>query len=389
VRVSGYLAAIGAKEIEPFELIDRIVAAPVETREGPEALRRAIWRDESGAEVWVHLNEDAPQTTTVLFRGTNRVTGRLGGFSPPVDGPFNGLVMVTDAEPALTPRLVLDLAEFGDASTTLATGRRVTVGIAGLLTEGHLFADRAAYLAACSRRGGEAPAVPLFPVGLRLQGDTPNASLGATVTHVEERRNSLSGEGFLVLTVEWEGHALEVAANPGDLRGSRPSPGSYLAARVWLVGFDLAYATTAPSDPARFPLRPGDAAAFAGYNGYLQLFQVTRVESHSQGGLVVHLRVFAELFDTVEALQAHPGERQLAITHLPLDAAALLDSDFAPLGRGPLTGVDEAAYTAWRQALEQGQAGIFAVPLDQLMNLMASTQQANEEAADEEPVGVE
>ena len=152
--MSGYLSAIGAKEIEPFDLIDKVVAAPVEVREGPELLRRVIWRDESGAEVWVHLNDGAPQTTTVLFRGPGRVTGRLGGFSPPVDGPLNGLVMVTDAEPALTPRLVLDLADYGDAATSLATGRRVTVGIAGLLTEGHLFADRAAYLAACSRRGG-------------------------------------------------------------------------------------------------------------------------------------------------------------------------------------------------------------------------------------------
>src|SRR5207244_3201551 len=130
--------------------------------------------------------------------------------------------------------------------------------VAGLLTEGHLFADRAAYLAACSRRGGETAAVPLFPVGLRPQGDTPTASLGGTVSRVEERRNSLSGERFLVLTVEWEGRTLEVAANPADLRGPRPSPGSYLAGRVWLVGFDLAYATVAPSDPARFPLRPGD-----------------------------------------------------------------------------------------------------------------------------------
>src|SRR5512132_1661293 len=85
--VSGYLPAIGAKEMEPLEVIDRAVQAAVETREGPEELRRAIWRDESGAEVWVHLSGGAPHTTSVVFRGSGRVTGDLTGFSPPVDGP--------------------------------------------------------------------------------------------------------------------------------------------------------------------------------------------------------------------------------------------------------------------------------------------------------------
>ena len=60
--MSGYLAAIGAKEIEPLEMVDRVMRSAVETREGPELLRRAIWRDESGAEVWVHLEGEARRT---------------------------------------------------------------------------------------------------------------------------------------------------------------------------------------------------------------------------------------------------------------------------------------------------------------------------------------
>ena len=34
--MSGYLPAIGAKEIEPLEMVDRAVRAAVEMREGPE-----------------------------------------------------------------------------------------------------------------------------------------------------------------------------------------------------------------------------------------------------------------------------------------------------------------------------------------------------------------
>jgi len=217
--VSGYLPAIGAKEIQPLEMVDRVVGSAVEVREGPEPLRRVIWRDESGAEVWVHLEGTAPHTTTVVFRGAGRVTGRLGGYSASTEGPMNGMVLLLGTEPELAPRLVLDLAEFGDAPAQISTGRRVSIGVSALLTEGRFFADRASYLAACSRRGGEAPAVSLMPVGLRLQGDRPNASLVGTIAGVEERRNSLTGESFKVLTVEWEDRMLEVAAHPADLRG--------------------------------------------------------------------------------------------------------------------------------------------------------------------------
>src|SRR5205823_5991492 len=147
---------------------------------------------------------------------------------------------------------------------------------------------------------------------LRLQGDRPNASLVGTIAGVEERRNSLTGESFKVLTVEWEDRMLEVAAHPADLRGERLMPGAYLAAQVWLVGYDLQYAAAAPADPAALPVRPGTVAAFAGWNGHLQLMQVTSVEKLPPGGIVVHVRIFGELFDSMESLQQHQGERQIA-----------------------------------------------------------------------------
>jgi hypothetical protein len=269
---------------------------------------------------------------------------------------------------------VLDLAGYGDAISRVCIGRRVTVGIAALLTEGRVFPDRAAYLAACSRRSGAEPAISLLPVGLRPQGDSPKASLVGTVSGVEERRNSLTGEWFLALIVEWEGQRLELAASAVDLQGERPQPGAYLTARVWLVGRDLAYATPVPAEPAVLPVGPGTVAAFAGWNGHLQLLQVIRVEPAPPGGMIVHLRVFAELFGNLEALQAHQGNRQIAISHLALDAGALLDSDLMPLGTAALAGVDEEAVRAWRQAFERGEAGVFAVPLDQVMHLLGDVQ---------------
>jgi hypothetical protein len=90
--------------------------------------------------------------------------------------------------------------------------------------------------------------------------------------------------------------------------------------------------------------------------------------------MIVHLRVFAELFGSLEALQAHQGNRQIAISHLALDAGALLDSDLMPLGSAALVGVDEEAYQSWRQAFERGEAGVFAVPLDQVMHLLGNVQ---------------
>jgi hypothetical protein len=383
-RVSGYLPAIGAKEIDPLEVVDRAVQVAVETREGPDELRRKIWRDESGAEIWVHLTGDAPHTTTVVFRGSGRVKGFLAGFSPPVDGPLNGMVMIATPEPALAPRLVLDLAEFGDAAPQFCNGRQVSVGVAGLLTEGGVFPDRASYLAACTRRGGEVSTVALQPIGMQSQGNTPSATLGGTISDVEERRNSLTGETFLVLDVEWEDQSLEVAAHPADLPGGPPAPGSYLSGKVWLVGFDLQYATAVPADPNEFPLRPGAVAAFAGYNGYLQLLQVTRLDHVEPGGLIVHMRIFAELFDSMESLQAHQGPREEAVPHLPIDAGAVLDSEIAVLGDGPLVQVNDAAYDAWRQAFERGEAGVFGIPLDQVIQFMANAQ-ADQQDAEEAP----
>jgi hypothetical protein len=383
--VSGYLPAIGAKEIEPLEMVDRVVGSAVETREGPPPLRRLIWRDESGAEVWVHLEGDAPHTTTVVFRGATRVTGRLAGYSASADGPMNGLVMLLATEPELAPRLVLDLAEFGDAPSRISAGRRVTVGVSALLTGGRLFPDRAAYLSACSRRVGEEPAVSLMPVGLKLQGDRPNGTLLGMIRNVEKRRNSLTDEPFLALTVEWEEKTLEVAANPADLQGAPASPGAYLAAQVWLVGYDLQYATAVPADPAGLPVQPGTVAAFSGWNGYLQLLQVTAADRLQPGGLVVHMRIFAELFDSLEALQKHQGNRQIAVSHLPLDAGALLDSDIQPLGVAELVGVDEAAHANWREAYPRGEAGLFSIPLDQVMAWLANMQAANVAQAGGEP----
>jgi hypothetical protein len=384
-RVSGYLPAIGAKEIEPLELVDRATRAAVETRGGPESLQRKIWRDESGAEVWVHLTGDAPHTTTVVFRGSDRVNGLLAGFSPPVDGPLNGLVMLTGTEPELAPRLVLDLAEFGDAAPQFCNGRQVSVGIAGLMTEGSVYPDRAVYLAACTRRGGEAPNVSLQPMGLQPQGNSPAALLGGTIANIEERRNTLTGETFLVMDIEWGDNGLEIAAHPSDLQGVTPAVGSYFTGKVWLVGFDLQYSTPVPADPNQFPLRPGMVAAFTGFNGYLQLLQVTRLDHVQPGGLVVHMRIFAELFDSMESLQAHQGEREIAVSHLPIDAGAVLDSDMAVLGEGPLVAVDEAAYDAWRQAFERGEAGVFGIPLDQVIQYMANAQAQAGQEAEEAP----
>jgi hypothetical protein len=385
--VSGYLGAIGAKEIEPLAMVDRAAANAVETREGPEELRRAIWRDDSGAEIWVHSQAGVPHTTTVVFRGSERITAELTGFSPPVDGPMNGLVMLSGLEAPWPSRLVIDLADFADATPRICPGRRVSVGLSGLLTEGRVFKDRATYLAACSRRGDDSDAVSLQPIGLRPQGNSPNATLGGTITDIEERRNSLSGESFLALTVEWEGAELELAAHPTDLQGARPTEGCYLAAKILLVGYDLAYATPVPADPQRFSFAQGSVAAFTGFNGYLQLLQVTRVENLAPGGLVVHMRIFAELFDSMEALQAHQGGYQVAVTHLPLDAGALLDSDVALLGSGPLVDSEEteAAHSAWREAFDRGEAGVFGVPLAQVINWMAQAQAQAEAQPPQEP----
>jgi hypothetical protein len=383
--MSGYLPAIGARETEPLEMVDRVVGAAVETREGPEPLRRVVWRDDSGAEVWVHMEGDVPHTTTVVFRGSGRVTGRLAGYQVSTDGPMNGLVMLLGTEPELAPRLVLDLAEYGDAPARISTGRRVSVGVSALLTGGQVFPDRAAYLAACSRRGGEAPAASLMPVGLKLQGDRPSASLVGTIASVAERRNSLTGEPFLALAVEWEDRSLEVAAHPADLRGERPAPGAYLAAQVWLVGYDLKYSTVVPAELGALPVQPGTVAAFAGWNGYLQLMQVTSVESLPPGIVVVHMRIFRELFDSLEALQKHQGERQIAVSHLPLDAGALLDSDFMPLGIADLVGLDEEAHRNWREAFARGEAGVFSIPLDQVMAWLANMQAANANQPAEAP----
>ena len=63
---------------------------------------------------------------------------------------------------------------------------------------------------------------------------------------------------------------------------------------LWLIGYVLQYATPVPADPAALPVQPGTVAAFAGWNGYLQLMQVTSVEKLPPGGIVVHLRIFGE-----------------------------------------------------------------------------------------------
>jgi hypothetical protein len=100
--------------------------------------------------------------------------------------------------------------------------------------------------------------------------------------------------------------------------------------------------------------------------------------------MIVHVRVFAEMFGSLPALQLHRGNRQIAISHLALDAGALLDSDVMPLGTAALEAVDEEAYRTWRQAFERGEAGVFAVPLDQVMHLLADVQNPGDGAAEQQ-----
>src|SRR4029078_9387554 len=115
--------------------------------------------------------------------------------------------------------------------------------------------------------------------------------------------------------------------------------------------------------------------------------QVTQVDSMPAGGIVVHMRIFGELFDNLEALQQHQGNRQIAVPHLPLDAGALLDSDFQPLGTADLVGVDEEAHRNWQAAYDRREAGAFAIPLDQVMTWLANMQAAQAAQPEEEPAG--
>jgi hypothetical protein len=70
---------------------------------------------------------------------------------------------------------------------------------------------------------------------------------------------------------------------------------------------------------------------------------------------------------------------------LPLDAGALLDSDFGVLGEAELVGVDEDAHRNWREAFARGEAGVFSIPLDQVMVWLANMQAANASPAETVP----
>ena len=358
----------------------------METREGPRRSCGGDLRDrEPAPRMGCRLDGGAPHTTSVVFRGTGRVTevdrvltadgaatrragDRRCGRSRarPPNSAWTWSSSLATRWPGSAPAAGQRRRE--RPAHGRAPVRRPAATLAGLLAAW----GRGAGRSRCSRWGLAAGRVT-----------SPAATLGGVVAQVGAAQLA-DGRAIHGADGGVNGDALEIAANGADWKGE--APGRLDSGKV-AGGLRLEDATTIPADPGPVPAAlPGVVAAFTGFNGYLKLLRGDGAWMGSSSG-----RERWSICGFRRAVRRHrraegaPGRASDRGEPSADGGGALLDSDIMPLGGAPLAGVDESRSSAWRQAFEHGEAGIFGIPLDQVIQWMVNNQVA-QQAPEEEPV---
>jgi hypothetical protein len=109
-----------------------------------------------------------------------------------------------------------------------------------------------------------------------------------------------------------------------------------------------------------YHVRPGDEGS---------TLQINKVESDQKLGSIFHISLFGLHLGSF----ADPGSRIAQIARLPVSKATL-DASVIALTFNPARSVAfEEGYSLWRQAFDSGRAGIYTIPVADIISTAANT----------------
>lgn len=203
------------------------------------------WRDPSGAELWIYVDETGTmRSVQPHFSGGPTIQLEIQAIIErpeisPYDGGFLGLTQVGGSNPSLGGGypIVFDAPDFPDVKEAFLTAKH-DVELAGFVVELNAYETEDAF------REGQPDLKPLgipsfLPAGMVAQTEgkepTAHALLVGHVLKSEEVENNLSGRGFGRIRVETPAGPLDLLVDPGMTEGL-PKEGDIIQAGAWLSG---------------------------------------------------------------------------------------------------------------------------------------------------------
>lgn len=145
--------------------------------------------------------------------------------------------------------------------------------------------------------------------------------------------------------------------------GAGPRPGRPAGA-----GEECPVSQYIPGQVWTYRSRPGEGRSY---------LTILRVEADPRLGEIVHIRVDG----LAMASRGSPGGISRAIAHMPLSAPALDRSVVLQIKTVPVPEFAEG-YRLWSEATAAGRGGIFAVPVDECIEVMERALNSSEDPAD-------
>ncbi|PJK06583.1 hypothetical protein CO612_03195 [Lysobacteraceae bacterium NML71-0210] len=121
-------------------------------------------------------------------------------------------------------------------------------------------------------------------------------------------------------------------------------------------------------------LKLGDVAAWQGADGQWRLLWMLAHDAHAQLGGIYSLAQFILMMDedpqalTQEELDSLRQTERLG--HFPIAAEQLQAANLKVVGHMQPSDEDMSGYRVWRAAFDQGKAGVFTVPLEDIWQIV-------------------
>jgi hypothetical protein len=251
--MASHFEAIGfdfADEAEFAQLVER-AAGEGKRRTRKDGGVSALWRDESGASVAVHLDIDAALVCAApSFAATSRVSARINGVAADPECPFCSVLVaeVLENGEVIYP-LVVQLENIDEVLESDVGGREAELALAAFAVEIQVWPDERTYEEAVDQ---DVPLASqsLIPTGLftpepKRRGllrrkkaagpPQPHALVTGVVETAATLRNAASGLEFIHARVATYGPVVDVLASAGDVT-TPVTPGNVVQSNSWLIG---------------------------------------------------------------------------------------------------------------------------------------------------------
>lgn len=249
--MAGHFDCIGVHGEDGFWEFLGVATERGNPRQRADGGRELVWRDPSGATVAVDTDADGElECARPSFLGTSRLPVLVNGLGEDAECRFCArlIVDVLDEQGELVYPLAVELEEVDAVRDAVPAGERRTLRVTAFADSIEVWPDEQAYVDANADEEVSYAAQSLIPVG--FFGDPPKrglfrrraveeapealALLTGIVASVEERRNEVSGTGFLWAEIDTFGGCYDAVVAVDESEGF--VEGAVVRLEAWLIG---------------------------------------------------------------------------------------------------------------------------------------------------------